>query len=195
MMAANGGAASPWRLAPWVAAAGLLAVPAIAMRVAPEAGVHWTPVDFVVMGAMLAAACGALELAMRASASWAYRAAAAVAVGTGFLLLWANLAVGLVGGEDNPVNWLFVGVLAVGAGGAILARLKPGRMAMAAVATAAAQLVAAAIAFAATPAAPRPGVPVEIAALFGIFPALWLFSAWLFHRAARRRPDRGDAIT
>jgi len=189
-MVGNGGtararAASPWRIAPWIGAAALLSVPALAMRFAPEAGIDWSAGDFVVMGAMLAAACGALELAMRMSNDWSFRAAAALAVGTGFLLLWANLAVGLVGDEGNPVNWLFVGVLAVAAAGALAARFRAPGLARAMAATAVAQLAAAAIAFAATPAIPRPGVPVEIAALFGIFPALWLLSAWLFHRAGR----------
>jgi hypothetical protein len=185
-MADGSGGGSRWRWAPWIGAAALLAVPALAMRFAPEAGVNWTAADFAVMAAMLAAACGAFELAMRASGDWLYRAGAAVAVGTGVLLLWANLAVGLVGDGDNPANWLFVGVLAVGAAGAVLARLKAAGMARAAAATALAQLAAAAAAFAATAAAPRPGVPAEIVALFGIFPASWLLSAWLFRRSARR---------
>jgi hypothetical protein len=180
----DGRSRSAWRLAPWVGAAALLAVPAVAMRFTAE--VNWTAADFLVMGGMLVAACGALELAMRASPAWTYRAAAAVAVGTGFLLLWANLAVGLVGDGDNPANWLFVGVLALGAVGTILARLRPAGMARVAAATALAQLAAAAVAFAVT-SAPRPGVTAEIVALFGIFPALWLLSAWLFHRAAMAR--------
>jgi hypothetical protein len=175
---------SAWRLAPWAAAAALLTLPALAMRFAPQAGFDWTASDFLVMGAMLAIACGALELAMRASASWAYRLGAVVAVGTGFLTLWANLAVGLVGNENNPANRLFVAVLVLAVAGAILARRRAGAMAAAMLATALAQLLAGAIAFAMTPAGP--GRAVEMAALLGIFPAGWMLSAWLFRRAAQK---------
>jgi hypothetical protein len=187
-MAATTGSAGrgwgAWRLAPWIGAAALLTVPALAMRFAPSAGVDWTAADFAVMGSMLAVACGALELAMRASASTVYRLGALVAVGTGFLTLWANLAVGLVGDEGNRANWLFVGVPLVAAAGAVLARRGAGGMAGAMVAAAVAQLAAAGAALAVTPAAP--GRPAETIALLGIFPAGWLLSAWLFRRAAQK---------
>jgi hypothetical protein len=173
-----------WRLAPWIGAAALLTVPALAMRFAPSAGVDWSPADFVVMGSMRAVACGSLELAMRASGSTVYRLGALVAVGTGLLTLWANLAVGLVGDEGNRANWLFVGVLLVAAAGAALARRRAAGMAGAMVATALAQLAAAGAALALTPAGP--GRPVEAIALLGIFPAGWLLSAWLFRRAAQK---------
>jgi hypothetical protein len=175
---------SAWRLAPWAAAAALLTVPALAMRFAPLAGFDWTGADFAVMGAMLATGCGALELALRASADGAYRLGALAGVGTGFLTLWANLAVGLVGDEANALNWLFLGVLAVAGGGAVLARRRASGMARAMLAAAVAQLVAAAAALAATP--PGPGRPAEMVALLGIFPAGWLVSAWLFRRGATK---------
>jgi len=171
-----------WRLAPWIGAAALLTVPALAMRFAPQAGIDWSPADFVVMGAMLAVACGLLELAMRASGGWAYRLGALGAVGTGFLTLWANLAVGLVGDEGNRANWLFVGVLLAAASGSLLARRRAAGMARAMVATALAQILAATAALAVTPAGP--GRLAEMIALLGILPAGWLASAWLFRRAA-----------
>jgi hypothetical protein len=175
---------SGWRLAPWIVAAALLTLPALAMRFAPAAGVHWTASDFVVMGAMLALACGALELAMRASGRWAYRLGALVAVGTGFLTLWANLAVGLVGDEGSATNLLFVGVLVFAGAAAILVRGRAGGMAPAMFATALVQLLGAAAALAMTPGGP--GRPVEMAALLGVFPGGWLVSAWLFRRAAKK---------
>jgi hypothetical protein len=173
----------------WGMLAALLTLPALAMRFAPGAGFNWTASDFVAAGVLLGGAGLAIEAAVRISRHWAYRGGALVAVGTAFLLLWANLAVGLVGDEDNVLNWLFVGVLAVGAAGAALARLRPVGMAKALAATAIAQLAAAAVALGATPAGP--GRSAEIAALAGLFPAAWLFSAWLFHRAAREAATRG----
>ena len=61
----------------WGGAAALLALPLVAMRFTRE--VAWTASDFAVMGAMLFAACGAWELATRASGSLAYRAGAGIA--------------------------------------------------------------------------------------------------------------------
>ncbi|MBV9929734.1 MAG: hypothetical protein JO013_02165 [Alphaproteobacteria bacterium] len=187
MAAATGNEAgrswSGWRLAPWLGAAALLSVPALAMRFAPRAGFDWSAADFAVMGAMLAIACGAFELAMRASAGTAYRLGALAALGTGFVTLWANLAVGLVGDEGNPANLLFVGVLAFAAAGALVAGRSSAAIAKAMLATALVQLAAAGAAFALTPAAAGRGA--EMVALLGIFPAGWLASAWLFRRSAR----------
>ena len=49
----------------WGGAAGLLLLPAVAMRFFPDAGVDWSAMDFVVMGALLAVACGLYELGAR----------------------------------------------------------------------------------------------------------------------------------
>ncbi len=51
----------------------------------------------------------------------AYRFAVGVALAAAFLLVWMNLAVGLIGSEDNPANLMYFGVLAVGFIGAIIA--------------------------------------------------------------------------
>jgi hypothetical protein len=69
----------------------------------------------------------------------AYRFAVGVALAAAFILFWMSLAVGLIGSEDNPANLLYVGVLAVGIIGAIIARLQPHGMARALFATALAQ--------------------------------------------------------
>jgi hypothetical protein len=36
-----------------------------------------------------------------------------LAVGTALFLVWSNLAVGLIGSENNPANMMYLGVLAV----------------------------------------------------------------------------------
>ena len=76
----------------------------------------------------------------------AYRAAVGVALAAAFILVWVNLAVGIIGSEDNPANVMYGGVLAVGIIGAIIARFQPHGMARALVATALAQALVAVIA-------------------------------------------------
>ena len=82
-----------WRLAMWGGAALLLLIPAVAMQFTDE--VAWGPADFLIFGAMLVAACGAYEAAVRMTRRAAYRAAAGLAIAAAFLLLWAQLAVGV----------------------------------------------------------------------------------------------------
>jgi hypothetical protein len=163
-----------WRTAMWGTAAVLLLLPLIAMRFTAE--VNWSGSDFLVMAVMLATACGACELAARASGNGSYRIAAAIAVGISFLTVWANLAVGMIGGEGNPLNLLFGGVLAIALTGAIVARFQPAGMARAMAITAAAQALAGAV-----------GLSTDMRGAFlsMSFALPWLLSAWLFRKAAR----------
>ena len=95
-----------------------------------------------------------------------------------------NLAVGIIGGEGNPANLMFGGVLAVGIIGTIIARCQPRGMVRALVATAIAQAAVAVIVLVTglgVSGRPETGA---ILILNGLFVALWLGSAWLFRRAA-----------
>lgn len=164
---------NPWRPFIWGGAALLLSVPLIAMQFTDE--VDWDLFDFVVMGIMLGGACGVYELGTRLSGHWAYRGGFAVAILGGFLMTWINLAVGIVGNENNPVNVLFFAILLVGAIAAPLGRFRPLGMARAMYATAIAQgLVTAWIALAGH------GYTFVLA---GFFIAAWLSAAHLFRRA------------
>ena len=69
----------------------------------------------------------------------AYRIGIAVALAAAFLELWINLAVGIVGREDNPVNQGFYLVVATAAACAFTARLRADGMARAMAATAGVQ--------------------------------------------------------
>jgi hypothetical protein len=170
------------RMAIWGAAAFLLLLPLIAMRFTRE--VNWDETDFIVMGAMLFAACGAFELAARMSGDTAYRAAVGVAVVAAFLLIWINLAVGIIGSEDNPANLMYAGVLAVAVAGGILARFRPAGMARAMIAAALAQALIGVGALVGGLGAAEPPGALGILVLNGFFAAAWLVAAWLFRRAA-----------
>lgn len=171
-----------WSLATWSAAACLLLLPAVAMQF--TSGVDWNAADFIVMGVMLAVACGSYELATRLSGRTSYRAACAAAIAGGFLLVWVNLAVGMIGSEDNPANLLYLGVLVVGLVGALLVRFRARGMARVMVAMAAAQMLVAATAMVAGWGRPH-SPPLEVLGVSAFFAMPWLVSAVLFRMAGR----------
>ena len=182
---------SRWRIAAWATAAILLLLPLFAMQVTNE--VAWDLADFVFAGVLIVGVGVAYELTVRMTDNTPYRAAVAVALAAAFILIWINLAVGIIGTEDNPANLMYGGVLFVGFIGAVIARFRPDGMARALFATALAQAVVAAIALIAgmqSPVSPA----IEILGLNGFFAALWLGSAWLFRKAARKQapPRRAD---
>lgn len=170
----------PWRALAWGSAGALLLLPLVAMQFTRE--VNWSPGDFVFFALMLAVAGGGFELAVRARADGLYRAAAGVALMTAFLLVWANAAVGLIGQEGDPVNaWVLV-VPAVGFVTAMMARFQARGMAAALAATACAQAAVLVHAWAFDL---SEGLGRTLIAM-SLFIALWLLSAALFWRAARR---------
>lgn len=171
------------RIALWGTAALVLLLPLLAMQLTEE--VAWDLADFVIFGAMLVGACGTYELAARVTGNSAYRAAVGVALAAAFILVWMNLAVGIIGNEDNPANLMFGGVLAVAIIGAVIARFQPHGMARALVATALAQALVAVIALI--------DGSGHASILTAFFVALWLASAWLFRKAAQERVFAGAA--
>jgi len=171
---------TPWRMVGWSIPALLLLLPLVAMQFTDE--VNWTASDFVFACVLFGSVGLAFELIVRKSVSLAYRSGAALAVVAAFLTIWVNGAVGMIGSEDNPYNFLFGGVLVLALTGAIVARFEPGGMARAMAVAAIAQ--AALGAFGLTADA-RGGV------LSMAFAGLWLLSAALFRNAAgEQRPGR-----
>ncbi len=179
------------RIAPWIIAAILFLLPLIAMLLTDE--MNWDETDFIVFGAMLLGACGAYELATRMTGNTAYRAAVGVAVVAAFILIWMNLAVGIIGSEDNPANLMYAGVLAVAILGGLIVRFRPRGMARVLAATALAQALVGVIALMAGLGSTGANWPQVIVVLTGFFSALWLISAWLFRKAARERTSAAAA--
>jgi hypothetical protein len=73
----------------------LLSIPLIAMQFTDE--VDWSPFDFVVMGVLLLGTGLICEFVMRKVKKTSYRIALVGAVLITFLLIWAELAVGIFG--------------------------------------------------------------------------------------------------
>ena len=115
----------------------ILLIPLIAMQITDE--VNWDPADFALFGILLFGAGLTYELVTRMGGNAAYRIGAGLAIAGAFLLVWVNGAVGIIGSENNDVNMMYFGVLAVGFLGSIIARFEPKGMARALFATAFAQ--------------------------------------------------------
>ena len=171
------------RMVAWTAVIGfILLLPLVAMQFTDE--VVWDAFDFAAAAALLIGAAVTYELVARTRATVEYRAAVAVAVATGFILVWANGAVGIIGREHEHVNMIFAAVLAVALVGALIARFRPRGMARAMVATALAQVLVAVIAFSAGWGAADPSWPRDILLATAFFTPLWLISAGLFRKTA-----------
>ncbi|AKS43006.1 hypothetical protein [Wenzhouxiangella marina] len=168
----------PWRPVGWSLAGLLLILPLIAMRFTDE--VNWTGRDFLAAALMLGGTGLAMELTLTRFKDLRYALAWVLVLSSALLLLWINLAVGILGAEDHPANAWFLAIFAMGLLGALASRLRPVGMARTMLAVAATQFVLLAIGIAAVP-----GDVLKTVILNGLFIAAWLISAALFFRAAR----------
>ena len=186
----EGGGPNRWRVAGWSIAALLLLLPLVAMQFTHE--VNWTPADFAFAAALIGGVGLAFEVTARATRNNAYRGAVAIALAAAFLLVWINGAVGIIGDEDNPLNLLYVGVIAVAFGGMAWARFRSRGASHAMFAAAVANIAVGVVAIVAGGSEP-PGI-VGLIVLNGFFVALFLGSAWLFGIAAQGE-DRIDTAS
>jgi hypothetical protein len=151
----------------------------------------WSLSDFVVAGALLFGTGLTYVLVARRAAKIAYRAAFGVALAAALLLLWINLAVGIIGEPDELANLMYIGVLAVGIAGAFVARFRSQEMARALLVTAFAQALVAAIALIFGLGSGSPPGVVGILILNGFFVTLFFGSALLFRHAGREQTPAG----
>lgn len=159
----------------------LLAIPLVAMQFTDE--VQWGPGDFLVMGTLLFGAGLAFEWVLRRPGSSLLRIAAGIGLFSTLLMTWANLAVGLVGGEDNPANAALLVVPLVGIAGWLLCGLRPRGMALTLTLMAGIQVVITAVALSFGWKPLRHG-PVDIWGPNALFVLLYLASALLFWDAS-----------
>jgi hypothetical protein len=158
-------------------------------------GWNWPPFAFAFWGALLFGTGLIYELIASKGGTIAYRVAVGIACATGLVLVFINAAAGIIG--DGPVNLMYLGVLAVGFVGALIARFHPRGMALALFATAVAQMLVPVIALVIwkagwqdlliDPNSPHPPFHPGITPVFGLnafFAMLFVGSALLFRRAS-----------
>lgn len=129
------------------------------------------------------------------SSTSTYRAAVAVWLLGALALVWLIGAVGIITVEGDRADLMYVGVLAVGVVGAVLARFRARGMAVALTAMAVATGVAAVVAMVlGRHEDPVTSVP-ELLGLNAMFAVWFLASAWLFRRAALLQDGNGGSRT
>lgn len=147
-------------------------------------GWNWDEFDYIVAGGLLFGTGVGFELVARNARTRSYRIAVGIALGAALLLTWTNLAVGIIGSENNHMNLMYLGVVAVGLIGAIVARFKPQGMARALFATALAQALVPVFALIIRRPDFSPGV-LHVLVLNAFFVMLFAGSALLFRHAAK----------
>ena len=152
----------------------------------------WTLGDFVFAGALIFGTGLTYLLIARGGSRIAYRAAVGVSLAAAFLLVWINVAVGIIGEPDEGANLMYIGVLVVGFSGAFVARFRPKEMARALLAMALAQALVAAIGLLFGLGAGSPPGVLGVLILNGFFVSLFGGAAFLF-RYAGREPTPASA--
>lgn len=182
----------PWRLIGWSIPVGLLLLPLIAMQFTQA--VDWGVFDFILMGALMGIVGGGIELAVKLSHSTRYRVAAVLALMAGFMMIWVNLAVGIIGDGDHPVNLLYFVVVMGGLVGTVTSRFRPAGLAttlylmvIALVLIGVGVIVTGSFP-AATPASDAQAIEalvIQVLGITGFFSMLFLVPALLFQQAAK----------
>ena len=166
---------NPWRVTGWGGILGLLLLPAVAMQFTTE--VKWSGGDFLFAFLMLGSVGLAVELTVRVNPAWTYRAGMGIVLAACFLTIWINLAVGIVGNEDNPVNALFFLAPLAAIAGSVLGGFRAGGMVIVTILAAMVQVAVMLYIWVA-----GAGFPIGVTAFFS---TLWLVAAGLFRQAAR----------
>jgi len=140
---------------------------------------NWDALDYLVALALLGGSAGAYWIATRSARSLWHHTAVIIAAGGALLMLWMQLAVGLVGDGDHPINHAMGLVLVVSAIGALLSRFRASGMRTTLLVAAGTQMVLGALGFILLPAM----YFSDIFLVTAFFSGLWTASAFLFHLA------------
>ena len=153
-------------------------------------GWNWTWSDFVMAWVVFAITTAFFRLLVtRPMANFAYKAGAALAVITGFLITWITMAVQIIG-EDNPGNGLYLLTILGGFIGVGLARFRAAGLAKVAFAMALVLVAIPAVSVLLWPADFNPGYP-RVPILSACFAMLFVASGLLFRHAAGQNRGNG----
>lgn len=170
---------------PAVATGLILLIPLIAMQFSNE--VVWTLSDFVIAGTLLFGTGLTYTLITRKSGKIAYRLAIGFALFTGLFLIWVNMAVGIIGSENNDINLLYFLVIFTGIVGGFISQFQPKGLMLTLFSMAVVQALIAVTALL-TGMGDAPGSSAyEIIAVNGFFITLFVVAGSLFRYADQDR--------
>jgi hypothetical protein len=158
----------------------LLLVPLLASQFVE--GWNWSPSDYVFAWIMFSGTGLMFGYLANKYRERDQRLAAGVALAAVFMLVWGTLAVGFIGGEDEPANLLVLGVVLVAAVASLTARFDPRKMPSALFVAAGAQALVPFVALAlwGPPTNPDPAGIAGVIAMSGFFAFLWVTAGLLF---------------
>lgn len=163
----------------------LLLIPFIAMKTGN--GIDWSASDFLIVGVLIFGAGLSYVWASRQEGSLLYKVAVGWTILSTLLLIWANLAVGLVGSGPNAVNLMYIAVVAIVVVGGAVTRFKAVGLDRVTLAGAATLLLVAVIALA-SGVAQKTGASWEEVILVNVFfAALFASSSLLFRTVVVRQ--------
>lgn len=168
----------------------ILLVPLVAMQFTDE--VDWSAGDFIVMGALIFGIGFLYVLAVRFVTNLVYRIAIGFALGSTFFMIWANLAVGLIGSGPHWGNMMYMGVLAVGIIGIIFSRFTADGMERAMYGMSLAVVLVAVVALLANMQEFSGSSVTEIIGVNGFFALLFAVSGLLFRYAALEQSQQSE---
>lgn len=160
----------------------LLLVPLAGKLISNE--VEWSPGDFVIAGILLFSTGFTYKLVTMLEKNVIYRVATGLALASGLFLIWSNVAVGIIGSEDNPANAMYLAVIAIGVIGVVASKFQANKMAYAAFAMATTQLIITVIALILGLHHDPWSSLAEILSVNGFFITLFIVSGMLFRWAA-----------
>jgi hypothetical protein len=160
----------------------ILSIPLIAMQFTQE--VKWSVGDFMVMGILIFSMALAYVLLARYVPNFIYRVAIGSAIGTTFLMIWANLAVGLIGAGPHAGNLMYIGVVGVVIMGTYFSRFSASGMELAMFGAALSLVLVVIIALLANMQSYQGSSVAEIISVNAFFAFLYCISGLLFRYVA-----------
>lgn len=171
----------------------LLMIPFVAMQVGDE--VNWSVSDFIIMGVLLFSIGFSYVFITRRATTLAFKMGVLGGLGTTFLLIWANLGVGLIGSGPNAANLLYMTVPLIGLVGVILSQFHATGMERSMYAMALGLVVAGLISML-LGVHRNPGASVtEIVGVSGFFGLLYIVSGLFFRYAAQQQRETNAGST
>lgn len=163
----------------------ILMIPFVAMQFTRE--VNWSVADFIVMGALIFGTGVSYVLLNRLAPNWVYRISVVVALASTFLMIWANMAVGLIGSGPNAGNIMYGVIVLIVVTGIVISRFRAAGMERAMYAAALAIILLISIAFAAKMDQYPGSSATEILSVGAFFTILFLLAASLFRAAKSKK--------